>query len=218
MERVLRRGAGASPVCAGRKPHPWGRLAGNGESRIVVRAARAGRVSVGGRPHETPGQHGTAHYACAGPLETVTRTRRPSRSSTRPSASTRRNETARGLRRSLRDTRRFWRGDVEYAFDSFSDGRGAWRETRYGLTRQDEGGVGHRPRLPGRAVRVHRPPNRSRHVPAVQTGNLRLYQWRIRAGACSLSLLPRRLRFSIRVWEAATKHQEASAGCGSRVP
>ena len=50
------------------------------------------------------------------------------------------NETARGLRRSLRDTRRFWRGDVEYAFDSFSDGRGAWRETRYGLTRQTKVG------------------------------------------------------------------------------
>ena len=50
------------------------------------------------------------------------------------------NETARGLRRSLRDTRRFWRGDVAYAFDSFSDGRGAWQETRYGLTRQTKVG------------------------------------------------------------------------------
>ena len=50
------------------------------------------------------------------------------------------NETARGLRRSLRDTRRFWRGDVAYSFDSFSDGRGAWRETRYGLTRQTKVG------------------------------------------------------------------------------
>ena len=46
------------------------------------------------------------------------------------------NETALRLRRTLRDTQRFWRADVAYAYDSFSDGRAAWRETRYSITRQ----------------------------------------------------------------------------------
>ncbi len=46
------------------------------------------------------------------------------------------NETALRLRRTLRDTQQFWRADVAYAYDSFSDGRAAWRETRYSITRQ----------------------------------------------------------------------------------
>ena len=46
------------------------------------------------------------------------------------------NETALRLRRSLRDTQRYWQANVAYGFDAFSDGRPAWRETRYSVSRQ----------------------------------------------------------------------------------
>ncbi len=46
------------------------------------------------------------------------------------------NETALRLRRALRDTQRYWRANLAYGFDAFSDDRAAWAETRYSVTRQ----------------------------------------------------------------------------------
>ena len=46
------------------------------------------------------------------------------------------NETALRLRRALRDTQRYWRANIAFGFDGFSDDRAAWAETRYSMTRQ----------------------------------------------------------------------------------
>ena len=46
------------------------------------------------------------------------------------------NETALRLRRALRDTQGYWRANVAFGFDGFSDDRAAWAETRYSMTRQ----------------------------------------------------------------------------------
>ena len=61
------------------------------------------------------------------------------------------NETALSLRRSLRDTQRYWWANVAYAYDAFSDGRAAWSETRYSMTRQTRMGS-----VTGRLYRAER--------------------------------------------------------------
>ena len=60
-------------------------------------------------------------------------------------------ETARRLRRALRETRRFWLADVRYSYDGFSDGRGSWQQTHYSLTRQTRIGS-----ITGRLYRAER--------------------------------------------------------------
>ena len=60
-------------------------------------------------------------------------------------------ETALSLRRSLRDTQRYWGANVAYAYDAFSDGRAGWAETRYSVTRQTSVGS-----VSGRLYRAER--------------------------------------------------------------
>ena len=61
------------------------------------------------------------------------------------------NETALSLRRALRDTQRYWRANVAYGFDAFSDNRAGWAETRYSVTRQTRMGS-----VTGRLYRAER--------------------------------------------------------------